>query len=304
MESISAEGSPATFATAFRVAIQDRKTTLARLHARLADRGNPVSMATLSYWRSGARRPEGAQSLAAVADLEQLLGLDGGTLLDRLGPTHRTGPIGSTAFPFDEDVTERRVRETFEAMGSPYPDPTRELSTHVVVDVDSAGRIVRRTTRILLQVIAGTISSTPFVEISTGTPIPAPLFTVLAGGRVGALHSHESSEVHGFRLEFERPVTSPDTTLFEWSVTYPPEMPLADGTGHGVAFQSRELMLWVRFDPDGVPRWCEEVEETSNGELIMPREMHGASSVHALRRGFGPGALSIRWGYGEQSAGG
>ena len=57
------------FAASFRDAINARGLTLARLHEQLRARGNSVSMATLSYWRSGARRPEGAQSMAALSDL-------------------------------------------------------------------------------------------------------------------------------------------------------------------------------------------------------------------------------------------
>src|SRR5690606_34148545 len=93
-EKSSDDQGAASFAEALSAAIRVRGLTLSRLHDRLVARGNPVSMATLSYWRSGARHPEGAQSLAAVTDLEELLDLDRGTLVDRLRPTLRTGPLG------------------------------------------------------------------------------------------------------------------------------------------------------------------------------------------------------------------
>src|SRR5690606_32958375 len=49
----SSDGRGATsFAETLSAAIRDRGLTLSRLHARLVARGNPVSMATLSYWRS------------------------------------------------------------------------------------------------------------------------------------------------------------------------------------------------------------------------------------------------------------
>jgi hypothetical protein len=296
----SDEQSATSFAEMLSTAIRERGVTLARLHARLADRGNPVSMATLSYWRSGARHPEGAQSLAAIADLEELLDLDRGALLERLGPSMRTGPLGSTAFPFDEELMEERVRETFLAMGAVYPDPTRELTIHAVTDVGPDGRPLRRSTRLLVQATSGVVSAIPFVELTPGTPTPSPDFVAVGGGRISARHTHESREVHGFMFEPEQPVTAPASTLIEWAVVYPPEFPRSDGTGHGIAFQSRELLLWTRFDPAGVPDWIEEVEETPLGEVITPRALDGALSLHAIRRGFGPGALSMRWGYGER----
>lgn len=289
-----------SFADALSLAIRERGTTLARLHARLADRGNRVSMATLSYWRSGARRPEGAQSLAAIADLEELLSLDQGALLDRLGPTLRTGPLGSTAFPFDEELIEQHVRETFLAMGAVYPDPTRELTTHAVTDVGADGHVLRRTTRLLVQATSGTMSAIPFVELTPGIRTPPPQFEAVGGGRITRRHSHPSGEVHGFLFETECAITAPGSTMIEWAVVYPPGTPATDGTGHGVAFRSRELLVWTRFHPAAVPDWCEEVEETPEGEVVTPRTLDGAQSLHAIRRGFGPGALGIRWGYGER----
>ncbi|MDQ0614732.1 hypothetical protein QF046_002373 [Microbacterium sp. W4I4] len=290
-----------SFAETFSAAIRERGLTLSRLHARLTARGNPVSMATLSYWRSGARHPEGAQSRAAIADLEELLGLDDGVLLDRLGPTMRTGPLGSTAFPFDEDLLEQRVRETFLAMGGVYPDPTRELTIHAVTEVGPEGRVLRRTTRLLVQATSGVVSAIPFVELTSGTPTPPPDFVAIGGGRISVRHTHESREVHGFMFEPEQPITAPAATLIEWAVVYPPEFPQGDGTGHGIAFQSRELLLWTRFDPAAVPDWIEEVEETPSGVVVTPRTLDGATSLHTIRRGFGPGALSMRWGYGERA---
>ena len=299
MTSESTSGARATtpFATSLREAIDARNITLARLHQRLADRGNTVSMATLSYWRSGARRPEGPQSLAAVTDIEDLLGLDRGTLTERLGPTLRTGPLGPSAFPFPEQTLEQRVRDTFLAMGATYPDPTRELSIHAVTDVGADRRILRRTTRLVVQGTSGVIGAIPFVEITHDTPSQSPTFTALGGGRISRTHTDPSRTVHGFLFELERPITTPEATVIEWSVEYPPDFPEGDGTGHGISLQCRELLLWTRFHPDALPAWVEEVEETPDGAVTTPRMLDGATSLHAVRRGFGPGSLAMQWGW-------
>ena len=288
-----------SFAQALSEAIRARGVTLSRLHTRLAERGNPVSMATLSYWRSGTRHPEGAQSLAAITDLEELLNLDEGALVKRLGPTQRTGPLGATAFPFDEENVEQYVRETFLAMGASYPDPNRELSIHVVTDVGSGGRVLQRTARVLTQATSGVVSAVPYVEM-TGEPTPPPDFVAHGGGRVSTRYSHESQQVHGFLFELEKPITAPAAALIEWSAVYPEDFPEVHETGYGVAFQSREMLMWTRFDPDHIPDWCDEVEETPAGEVVTRRSLDGAQSLHAIRRGFGPGALSMRWGFGER----
>lgn len=288
------------FATALREGIDARGVTLAWLRERLAERGNPVSMATLSYWRSGARRLEGAQSLTAIRDIEDLLNLDAGSLRNLLGASQRTGPLGTNTFPLNAVDLEERVRQTFLAMGASYPDPTRELTVHSISDIGPDGALQRRTTRMLVQATSGTVTAIPFVEVSPGIPVPAPRFEAIAGGRVSVLHSDATNEVHGMMFELDRPITSPATAMIEWTVEYPDGGAAeTDEIGHAVALQSRELVVWTRFHPDALPDWVEEVDETPHDVNIVRRDLEGAHSVHAVRRGFGPGALAIRWGYGE-----
>lgn len=287
------------FATALREGIDARGVTLAWLRERLADRGNPVSMATLSYWRSGARRPEGAQSLSAVTDIEELLHLDAGALTGLLGATQRTGPLGASSFPLNTGDLEEQVKQTFLAMGATYPDPTRELTVHSTSDIGPDGTLQRRTSRMLVQATSGTVSAIPFVELSPGIPVPPPRFEAIAGGRVAALHSAANGEVHGMLFELDQPIVTPATTMIEWAVEYPDGTAETDEIGHAVALQSRELVVWTRFHPDALPDWIEEIEESPARLNIVRRELDGARSVHAVRRSFGPGGLAIRWGYGE-----
>ena len=63
---------------------------------------------------------------------------------------------------------------------------------------------------------------------------------------------------------------------------------------------------WLSVEYDGV-ELCRYVYEPRNAQLESPhpyfhpmRTLDGALSLHAIRRGFGPGALSIRWGHGER----
>lgn len=55
---MTADGRQAGFANALREATARSGLSLTQIHLRLRDRGNPVSIATLSYWRSGERHPE------------------------------------------------------------------------------------------------------------------------------------------------------------------------------------------------------------------------------------------------------
>lgn len=287
-------------AVALRDAINTRGVTLAWLHERLRARGNSVSMATLSYWRSGARRPEGAQSMAALGDIEELLHLTEGTLTHLIGSTNRTGPLGPLQFPIDEAALEQMVKDVFAALGADYPDTSREITTHSVTDVDVDGNVALCVTRSVVQSTVGTVTSIPFLELSPGVPTPPPLLEAVSGGHVSARYSHPSGEVHGALFELEAPLTAPEATAIEWSIGLPPGYPATKETGHAVGRQCRELLVWIRFHPDALPDWITEKVETPTGIETISRSLDGRTSVHSQHRSFGPGAVTFEWGYGDQ----
>jgi hypothetical protein len=288
------------FASTFRDAINARGVTLVWLHEQLKQRGNSVSMATLSYWRSGARHPEGVQSIAALSEIEDLLRLPSGTLLDLLGATHRTGPLRPSQFPIDEAELEQMVKDAFAALGAVYPDTSREITTHSVTDVDADGNVEHCRTRSIVQSTVGTVTSIPLLDLNPGVSTVAPHLGAVAGGRIAARYSHPSGEVHGALFELEAPLVAPDTTLLEWSVDYPDGYPPTKETGHALARQSRELLVWTRFHPDALPDWIEEKIETPTGVQYTPLSLEGRTSIHQVRRAFGPGTVELRWGFGER----
>jgi hypothetical protein len=291
----------AAFASTLRDAIVTRGVTLAWLNKRLRENGNPVSMATLSYWRSGARRPEGAQSMAAIADIEALLGLESGDLAGLVGPSQRIGPIGVPMYPLSERALEDAVNETFHALGAPQFDLARDVSTHSVTDVGADGAVFRRTTRTLIQSMSGLLTDVPYLELTPGVRTPPPVFSVISGGRIAARHSHSSGEVHGFSIALDQPVDTARETMVEWVMEPSDGYPPTRETGHGVARQARDLVLWTRFHPDALPDWIDEVEESPDGVTRTPLTITSGTSVLQVRRRFGPGMLMLEWGYGERS---
>ncbi|MER6759018.1 MULTISPECIES: transcriptional regulator [Amycolatopsis] len=79
------------FAEALRAAIRARGLGLERIRYRLRGRGTTVSLATLSHWQSGRCRPERPESLRALRNLEQILGVPDGSLRRLLGPPRPRG---------------------------------------------------------------------------------------------------------------------------------------------------------------------------------------------------------------------
>lgn len=83
-------GDRAPFDVALRRAVAARGLTLDRLAERLAASGTPVSVSTLSNWQRGRTIPATPASHRAVGQLEQILGLEAGTLTNSLDPYRRS----------------------------------------------------------------------------------------------------------------------------------------------------------------------------------------------------------------------
>lgn len=298
-ESVAAERG-AGFAAALSEAIIARGVTLTWLRERLAASGNPVSAATLSYWRSGTRRPEGSQSLSAIDEIESLLRMEAGSLRRLVGPSLRVGPVRAPQHPLETARLERATAETFAELGAQISEHVRDVSTTAVTEVDADGFVASRTTRTLLQCTSGSITSVPYLELTPGIRTPAPVFSVISGGRLARVHSHSSGEVHGALFELERPLGPAQTTMLEWKLELPAGYPPSSDTGHGVARRAREVVLWTRFHPDALPDWIDETEETPTGTTVTPLTLDGATTIHQVRHGWGPGMLVLEWGYGER----
>ncbi len=185
----------------------------------------------------------------------------------------------------------------FEALGASYPDTSRELTTHSVTDVDADGNVAYSITRSIVQSTIGTIHGHPVLEITPGVSTPAPVLSAVSGGRITRRYSHPDGEVHGVLFELDVPLTAPDTAMVEWSVTYRPTTRRC-GTRSRPGAEGQRAAGVDPVHPDAVPDWCEERVETPEGVTVTDIPLTRGTSVHLVRRAFGPGALGLHWGYG------
>ena len=285
------------FVAAFRAAIDAGGFSLSELHRRLRDNGNPVSISTLSSWRSGARHPEGAQSRSALADLEGLLGLAPQALSSLMGPGRRAGQAPSPGPIFSDDY-ERRKTETLAALDGDPPEYLREVSSSTVVQVGAHGGVSRYETRALLQATTASVRSIPLLLVvdEDATSEPAPF--VSSGGLITRTFTHPDGGMIGARIELERPVNSPNTVILEYGFTVPDDYPPQRSVTHGTIRRSREMILWVQFTADAVPDWVNEFEEDAHEERELPKRQMEGTTAHAVRRQFGPGFFGLAWGGG------
>lgn len=286
------------FAAALRAAISERGVTLARLRSQLIDDGNPVSMATLSYWRSGDRQPEGPQSLSVVDGIEDRRGLHRGHLGGLLRASARLGTVAPPRLPFDEEREQRETEETLRELRAAPQDALRDLSTHVTVSVGAAGSVEKIIMRSLVQSTKGTISELPLIDVA---PIETDAMSVISdvvGGHVDRAYQHPGRLLSGVVIALDEPIETGATTLFEFTETFPAGYPPRQSAWHATSRPAREALIWVRFHPDALPSWCEEYIETDDEYVSSMRSVR-SGSVHLARHGFGPGVIGIRWGYDE-----
>lgn len=287
---------PTAFAEALRAAVSERGISLARLRQQLADDGNAVSMATLSYWRSGDRQPEGAQSLAIVEGLEDRLRLRRGHLSALLGRPARIGRVPPPRLPFDEERENRDTGETLAALRSSPQESLRDLSTQMTVQVGADGAVASIVMRSLVQATHGVITELPLIDVAPEETEVLSVISDVVGGRVDREYLHPGHLLSGVVIALDEPITVGDTTLIEFTETFPHGYPARQSAWHATSRPARETLIWVRFDADALPSWCEEYVETEDGYECVMRSVR-SGSVHVTRHGFGPGVLGIRWGY-------
>lgn len=289
-----------SFSTAFRAALSASGISLSSLRRRLIDGANPISIATLSYWRSGERTPEGATSLAVVDEIERLLGLPAGALLCLIPERVRLGSLREPRTPFTQEQIRAALAETLEILDAPPLDITRELSSQVVADVAADGYLRRRTARTLIQsVVPQTVDHVTYTLVSEIDTIDRPVMSV-HGARIVRDHLHASEHVYAYVMRLDQPLTLGASTMLEVTMESEEEYTSQPETGAFVVRPIHDLVLWTRFHPDAVPDWIDELEQTDDTEGMVTRPLRPQASVHQSRRDFGPGALGIRWGYDDR----
>lgn len=286
----------ASFSRVFAAALTASGLSLSRLHRRLVAHANPVSMATLSYWRSGERSPEGTASLAAVEDIERLLDLAPGTLTGLLSERVRLGSLHPPRTPFSEVQVLAALAESMEILDAPPMETKRELSTHVVADVAADGAVRGRNTQMLIQAVAPRVDAVTYTLVSTVKQLARPEITA-RGARLVRDHVHESGHVYAYVLQLDQPLTLGATTMIAVTMNAGEGYAPPSEVGAFVLRPIRDLVLWTRFHPDAVPKWIDELEKSGDQTEMIHRPLRPRASIHQARRDFGPGAFGIRWGY-------
>ncbi|MGL3149416.1 hypothetical protein ACSS7Z_03575 [Microbacterium sp. A82] len=285
------------FAAALSEAIIARDVSLTWLHRHLHDRATPVSMATLSYWRSGDRHPEGTTSRAAVDEIEALLGLSPGSLSELIQPIARVGALPAAYVPSAAEISAA-IEEITKVLGTTPSSGLRDLSTLTTVEVGSNGAVESVTMRALVQSTMPSMTSVPLFDFVPEPGVEPKKIVNVIGGTLAPPYVHPGGKVVCDVLTLDRPVPAGGTTMIEFTELYAPGYPQTRQASHAVSRPARQTAIWVRFHPDAVADWCEEFVDAGEGEAVRSLEVAG-TSVHVFRFGFGPATLGVRWGFDD-----
>jgi hypothetical protein len=282
------------FPEAFAEALARRGVSLAWLHARLVERGTPVSPAALSYWRSGRRLPERGTSRDALAEIELLLRVPPRSLTSLLGPSRRPGPRPAERTLHDLFAENPGMERALAELGfEGLYDEVVEQVRHLVMDVDADGMVSRIQVRAVMQARRDEARRTPLV-MTVDERGRFPDFTPVAGCSIGRRAVDEESGVCAAELLLDRALSKGETIPYE--LTIEPVDPWTETwLDHYAARRLAELLVWVRFDATRVPSHVERYTIDGGEERRETLELGEGANAHVLARTFGPGVLGLRW---------
>lgn len=284
------------FAEAFDAAVTARGVSLSSLHRRLTDLATPVSVATLSYWRSGRSVPERKTSLDAVDVLEELLGLAPGALTGLLRPVRRPGPPGREV-PIEELTGHgAAVRAALGHLDfESAHDELVEDAVALTLDVDAEGRAHRMTALVRWRAVReGADRAAVVMTLDTPGETP-PRLVPRAGVDVGRSWSDPEHLLHVCELVLERPLSHGDVGFGEYEIIIDGRPRSSTSLAYYAPRRVSQALVWARFHPGALPRRFEAFDAIDGEDLVEPMDIGPGRTVHRRSGQFGPGTLGIRW---------
>jgi hypothetical protein len=286
------------FAAALRAAIEARDLTLETLRRHLSDRGHPVSVATLSYWQRGLRRPERPESLRAVDALEEILGVQQRSLTALLGPPR---PRGNACRP------ERRFTDVC-ASPDAVDGLIAELASSSTGGLGTVSRFDRTVVGVRRQISAVETAQVVAAQRdgvdrmllvgAFATDVGDRPLTFIAGHgcRLGRI-SYADTGIAAAELLFDRVLHRGETQYLSYSIRPNSN---AEAHEHIAVFrlQAGHYVTHVRFDPRELPIHVRYFTAASSsgpesGHTELTLDSH--HSVHVTADAPGPGVAGIRW---------
>ncbi|SDH93426.1 hypothetical protein SAMN05421505_12731 [Sinosporangium album] len=288
------------FDRALQLAIQSRGLSLERIHARLTERGIPVSVASLSYWQRGLCRPERARSLRAVRVLEEILDLEPDSLVTLIGPRRPRGRWlehvpGSLTYE-DVCVVHGGLSDLLDDIDNPVDGQLETLSHHETYLVGPRREELAARSRVVFRARRAGVDR--YVAIHHNEERVAPIDVTSDLCRVGRVRSDPERGLTAAELIFDHPLAQGETYVIDYAFTNPGGGPPSMQWVRGFRFPTREYLLQVRFDEQALPARCYQIWQPNiETEPTDRRELRVSNwnSVHIFDFESRAGVHGIRW---------
>lgn len=290
------------FPAALGAAIASSGRSLDELAAELRGLGTPTSASALSTWQTGTSQPERTGSLAALSNLERILGLPERGLRDLLPPRRprgrrRVDPAAAEPVELWERLEPiERLLAKLDATPADLADPA-PLSSRYLMLVDGNGHEREmRLTRILR---AGPQGARRVLFMTRYHSLPqAPRLTRTIGCELNRFRGDAESRFAVFEFMLEEPLPPREVTMIEIGIRYPPAQ--SDMfTDVRVRPGVRDLAVEVRFDPERLPARCDTFyQSTVDSERKLLRQATGVAvrpSMRVVEIDPEPGIYGITW---------
>ena len=287
------------FDAALRAAIVASGLSLDRLRTKLAERGMPVGITTLSYWQRGLRRPERPDSLRAVAMLEQILGLPDRSLTVLLGPPRPRGGPSRDVPRFAELIKAPDALDALLAdLDSPAAGRLQVVSQYDKVTVDAMGAIDRIDTTSVVSAPAGGVDRA-LVIYTVETGERAHDVTIVPGDscRLGRTVACPVARARVAEVLFDRRLGENDTHMMSYQVRVQEETRAHEHVT-GFRLPAGHYVLRVAFDPAALPvrmRGFTARDARAPEDDIAELTLDSHHSVHLVANDVRPGVVGIRW---------
>ncbi|MFJ6675864.1 hypothetical protein ACIQMJ_32575 [Actinosynnema sp. NPDC091369] len=290
------------FPEALRAAIKASRLSLDRIQHRLALRGVTISVATLSYWQSGRRRPERPESLEALRHLETVLGVPQAGLSALLGPPRPRGRRSrpTTMMPIDALWARReRVANLLTKVDTTSDVKLGRISQHDRIEIAADGGQRSVWVRQILRAEQDGPDRWALV-FETEQANVLPQVVNLRNCHLGRVVEDTEANIMAAEMMFDRPLTRGETIIMEYELLFAEgHYPAGNNTfARKFRLPVREYVIEVRFDQSNLPARCQQFSVPAGDDTPSRRRnlaLDAAGGVHAVALGFGPGVFGIRW---------
>jgi hypothetical protein len=284
------------FQAALRAAIDGSGLGLERIRYRLARRGAPVSVATLSQWQSGRSKPTRHDSLVALGVLEDVLGVPPGSLSSLLAPPRRRGaadPLTREAV-WPQEPMVPRLLSRFDRDDEHLTRLGQHDLVHLGPDHDERSLRVRQVLRAERDGVARIGAAFRFEQPHPVAPRVRPL-------------RHCSVEHELYRPEigtlvasllFDRVLAEGDAILVEYEFLIPPMAGRSRFVERKLRFPVGDYVLEAAFDPRSVPAACRWELRTGPEDAVArtgPVPLDSSGCAQLVVAGAEPGRYSLHW---------